>query len=92
MSKPLEFDVFSPPSLCEQQLRAESSRRRLRRQAALCLLGGLLGLIALALAAVGLRETAPALSLLCAAYVGCAALYSAVIACVFLRKRRRFAL
>ena len=92
MSKPLEFDAFTPPALSERQLRAEISRRRLRRQTALCLLGGLLGLVALALAAVGLREIAPALSLLCAAYVGCAALYGVVIALVFVRKRRRFAL
>ncbi len=84
------FEQFTPPALNEHTLRMELERRQLRRRAMLSALGGLLWLFALALAAVWLRGISPALSTLCGAYVGCAAVGAAVIALIF-RKRRRLA-
>ena len=52
------FDAFVPPPLSEARLRRELERRRLRRQAALLVLGGLLTLFCIALAALSLDNPA----------------------------------
>ena len=81
------FDAFVPPSLSEARLRRELERRKLWRQAALLVLGGLLTLCCIALAALSLYPVLPVLALLCMGYVCVAVAGGAAVMLVFLHRK-----
>lgn len=87
MKQIYRFDEFAPPALCEARLRAELERRRLQRQTALLVLGGLLTLFCIALAALSLYPVLPVLALLCVGYLCVAVAGGAAVVLVFLHRK-----
>lgn len=84
------FDGIQPPAISEKTLRTEIERRKMKRQAALLALAGMLAEVCLLITALILQPVNAVLSMIIIAYVCVAMCGGGVIAIVFIHKRRNF--
>lgn len=86
MKQIYNFEQYKPPVLNENMLRAELERSRLRWQAALIAVAGILLLISAAMLGFLVLEDYPWLTALCLAYVLFSATGGSVLAIVVTKK------